>query len=55
MIDIHYHDACPDELLDEDGEPVDLELMARENEMARDRYIDDCRDWQDRSDSLRGY
>jgi len=55
MIDIHFQDACPDELLDEDGEPVDLELLARQNEEDRDAYIEDYRDWHSASDSLRGY
>ena len=49
------HDACDDELFDEDGELIDLELLARQNEEDRDAYIEDCRDWQSASDGLRGY
>jgi hypothetical protein len=55
MIDIHYHDACPDELFDEDGEEIDLELLAAENERNRDSYIEDCRDFAAWSSSQRGY
>jgi|APCry1669192319_1035405.scaffolds.fasta_scaffold84157_2 hypothetical protein len=55
MIDIHYHDACEDELFDEYGELVDLEQLARDNEIARDRMIEDAREFAMWSESQRGY
>lgn len=55
MIDIHYHDACPDELFDEYGESVDLELLAQESERQRDKYLEESREWAEWSERQRGY
>jgi hypothetical protein len=53
--DIHYFDACPDELYDEDGELIDLEELARENEIKRDAMIEDAREFAMWSELQRGY